>query len=464
MDILELARLQYAITTIFHFLFVPLSIGTIFIVAIMETLYVVKKKEIYLRMSKFWGKIFLLSFAIGVVTGILQEFQFGMNWSEYSRFMGDVFGAPLAVEALLAFFMESTFIGVWMFGRDKLPKWAIAASAWLVSIGTMISALWILAANSFMQEPVGFEIQNGKAVLTDFMALLTNPQLLVEFPHTIFGALATGGLVVGGISAYNLLKKRNIEFFRKSFNIAMVIALVSGVAIAFTGHSQAQHLMESQPMKMAASEALWEDSEDPASWTAIGGIDVENQENTWQIDIPYALSFLAYNKFEGAVPGMLTLQEEYEEKYGEGVNYIPPVKTVFWSFRIMVVFGGLMILISMLGLFFSYKKTLEKKSWLLKVLLFTIPMPFIANTAGWIMTEIGRQPWTVFGYYTTAQSVSPNVSAGQILFSTISFSTAYAVLAIVMIYMTARVAKQGPDQHVENTNDVDLLSKEAFES
>lgn len=464
MDILELARLQYAITTIFHFLFVPLSIGTIFIVAIMETLYVVKKKEIYLRMSKFWGKIFLLSFAIGVVTGILQEFQFGMNWSEYSRFMGDVFGAPLAVEALLAFFMESTFIGVWMFGRDKLPKWAIAASAWLVSIGTMISALWILAANSFMQEPVGFEIQNGKAVLTDFMALLTNPQLLVEFPHTIFGALATGGLVVGGISAYNLLKKRNTEFFRKSLNIAMVIALVSGVAIAFTGHSQAQHLMESQPMKMAASEALWEDSEDPAGWTAVGGIDVENQENTWQIDIPYALSFLAYNKFEGAVPGMLTLQEEYEEKYGEGVNYIPPVKTVFWSFRVMVVFGGLMILISMLGLFFSYKKTLEKKSWLLKVLLFTIPMPFIANTAGWIMTEIGRQPWTVFGYYTTAQSVSPNVSAGQILFSTISFSTAYVVLAIVMIYMTARVAKQGPDQQVENTNDVDLLSKEAFES
>lgn len=464
MDVLELARIQYAITTIFHFFFVPLSIGTIFLVAIMETLYAVKKKAIYLEMSKFWGKIFLLSFAIGVVTGILQEFQFGMNWSEYSRFMGDVFGAPLAIEALLAFFMESTFIGVWMFGRDKLPKWAIAASAWLVSIGTMLSALWILLANSFMQEPVGFEIQNGKAVLTDFMALLKNPQLLVEFPHTIFGALATGGLVIGGISAYNLLRKRHMEFFRKSFNIAMVVALISGIAIAFSGHSQAQHLMVSQPMKMAASEALWEDSEDPAAWTLIGGIDTENQENKWQIDIPYALSFLAYNKFEGAVPGMLTLQEEYEEKYGEGINYIPPVKTVFWSFRVMVGLGGLMVVISMLGLWFSYRKSLEKKAWLLKVLLYTIPIPFIANTAGWIMTEIGRQPWTVFGYYTTAQSISPNVTAGQVLFSTIAFSTAYVVLAIVMIYMTARVAKQGPYQQVEEKNDVDLLSKEAFKS
>lgn len=463
MDILELARLQYAITTIFHFFFVPLSIGTIFLVAIMETLYVVKKKDIYLEMSKFWGKVFLFSFAIGVVTGILQEFQFGMNWSEYSRFMGDVFGAPLAVEALLAFFMESTFIGVWLFGRGKLPKWVIALSAWLVSIGTLLSALWILAANSFMQEPVGFELVDGKAVLTDFMALLTNPQLLVEFPHTVFGSLATGALVVAGISAYNLLKKRHLEFFQQSFNLAMIVACISGIAIALTGHSQAQHLMESQPMKMAASEALWEDSEDPAGWTVIGDIDVENQQNNWQIDIPYALSFLAYNKFEGAVPGMLTLQKEYEEKYGEGINYIPPVKTVFWSFRVMTAFGGLMILISMFGLFFSYRKTIVQQTTLLKVILYSIPMPFIANTAGWIMTEIGRQPWTVFGYYTTAQSVSPNVTAGQIVFSTISFSTAYLILAIVMIYMTARVAKQGPYHQEEKSDNVDLLSKEAFE-
>ena len=268
MEVLDLARMQYAITTIFHFFFVPISIGMIFLVAIMETLYVVKKQKIYLDMALFWGKIFLLAFSIGVVTGILQEFQFGMNWSEYSRFMGDVFGAPLAVEALLAFFMESTFIGVWMFGRDKLPKWVIALSAWLVALGTMLSALWILAANSFMQEPVGIEIVDGKAVLNDFMALITNPQLLVEFPHTIFGAYATGAFVVGGISAYNLWKKRNLDFFNRSFKISMIVAFISSFGIMFSGHDQAQHLMVTQPMKMAASEALWEDSGDPAAWTA----------------------------------------------------------------------------------------------------------------------------------------------------------------------------------------------------
>lgn len=465
MDVLMLARAQYAITTIFHFFFVPLSIGTIFLVAIMETLYVVKKKEIYLQMSKFWGKIFLISFAIGVVTGILQEFQFGMNWSEYSRFMGDVFGAPLAVEALLAFFMESTFIGIWMFGREKLPKWMIAASAWLVSLGTILSALFILAANSFMQRPVGFEIVDGKAVLTDFFALLTNGQLLVEFPHTIFGALATGSFVVGGISAFNLLKKRDSEFFKKSFMLAMIVAFISSAGIAFSGHDQAQYLMGTQPMKMAASEGLWEDSGDPAAWTLLAGLDTENQTNTWEIKIPYLLSYLTYSKFEGSVEGMKTLQARYEELYGEGVNYIPHVESVFWSFRVMAGFGGLMALVSALGLFFAFRKTIEQKTWLLRLLILSIAAPFIGNTAGWIMTEIGRQPWTVFGYYTTAQSISPNVTAGQILFSMISFTSAYAILGSVMVYMIVKVVKRGPFavDHHNAYETVDLLDKEAFE-
>jgi len=428
----------------------------------METLYVVKKQKVYLDMALFWGKIFLLSFAIGVVTGILQEFQFGMNWSEYSRFVGDVFGAPLAIEALLAFFMESTFIGVWIFGRDKLPKWVIAASAWLVAIGTLLSALWILAANSFMQEPVGIEIVEGKAVLTDFMALITNPQLLVEYPHTVFGALATGAFVVGGISAFNFLKKRNIDFFARSFKIAMIVALISGVGIAFSGHSQAQHLMVSQPMKMAASEALWEDSGDPASWALIADMDVENMTNNWSIEIPYALSILTYNSLSGSVEGIKTLQAAYEQLYGAG-NYIPPVETIFWSFRIMVVFGGLMVLIAALGLFFHKRKTLYSKPWLLKTLIASITLPFIANTAGWIMTEIGRQPWTVMGLYTTAQSVSPNVTAGQLLFSIITFCGSYLVLAFVMIFMVTRVVKKGPYPPKNNDTNTDLLNKEAFE-
>lgn len=463
MDVLDLARFQYAATTIFHFLFVPMSIGTIFLVAIMETLYVVKKKQIYLDMAKFWGKIFLLSFAIGVVTGILQEFQFGMNWSEYSRFVGDVFGAPLAIEALLAFFMESTFIGIWIFGREKLPKWVIAFSAWMVSIGTLLSALWILAANSFMQHPVGIEIVDGKPVLTDFMALVTNGQLLVEFPHVITGAFATGGLLVGGISAYKLLKKQNVEFFSKSLNIAMIVALISGIAIAFSGHSQAQYLMDTQPMKMAASEALWEDSEDPASWAIIADMDTEELKNNWSIEIPYLLSYLAYNEFEGSVEGMKTLQATYEKLYGEGVNYIPPVKTVFWSFRIMAALGGLMIIASALALFFNNKKTLSSKPWFLKALIWMIPMPFIANTAGWIMTEIGRQPWTVMGLYTTAQSISPNVSAGDLLFSNIVFCGSYLILGGIMIYTVIRFIKKDPFQQVKVDGDVDLLSKEAFE-
>lgn len=462
MDVLDLARFQYAATTIFHFLFVPMSIGTIFIVAIMETLYVVKKKQIYLDMAKFWGKIFLLSFAIGVVTGILQEFQFGMNWSEYSRFVGDVFGAPLAIEALLAFFMESTFIGIWIFGREKLPKWVIAFSAWMVSIGTLLSAFWILAANSFMQHPVGIEIVDGKPVLTDFMALITNGQLLVEFPHVVMGALATAGLLVGGISAYKILKKQNIEFFRISLNIAMIVALISGIGIAFSGHSQAQYLMETQPMKMAASEALWEDSGDPASWAVIADMDTEEMKNNWSIEIPFLLSYLAYNEFEGSVEGMKTLQATYEELYGEGVNYIPPVKTVFWSFRIMAALGGLMVLFSMLALFFNNKKTLSSKPWLLKALVWMIPMPFIANTAGWIMTEIGRQPWTVMGLYTTAQSVSPNVSAGDLIFSNIVFCGSYLILGGIMVYMVIRTVKKDPFEQAKLEEDVDLLSKEAF--
>lgn len=463
MDVLDLARFQYAVTTIFHFFFVPLSIGLSFFVAIMETLYVVKKKQIYLDMAKFWGKIFLLSFAVGVVTGILQEFQFGMNWSEYSRFVGDVFGAPLAIEALLAFFMESTFIGIWLFGRDKLPKWVMAFSAWMVSIGTLLSALWILAANSFMQEPVGIEIIEGKAVLTDFMALLTNPQLLVEYPHTIFGALATGAFVVGGISAYNFWKKRDFAFFGKSFKIAMIIGLISGIGIMFSGHWQAQHLMESQPMKMAASEALWEDSEDPAAWAVIAGMDTEAMKNDWSIEIPYALSILAYNSLSGSVEGMKTLQATYEKLYGEGINYIPHVESVFWSFRVMVAFGGLMVLLAVLGLFFFKRKTLFQKTWLLKTLVAAVSMPFIANTAGWIMTEIGRQPWTVFGLYTTAQSVSPNVTAGQLLFSIIVFCGSYLILGVIMVYMVTRVVKKGPYPPMKKEGNVDLLNKEAFE-
>ncbi|EUJ43111.1 cytochrome ubiquinol oxidase subunit I [Listeria riparia] len=451
MDKLFLARLQFGSTTVFHFLFVPLSIGLVFMVALMETLYVVKKKEIYKKMSKFWGHLFLINFAVGVVTGIIQEFQFGMNWSDYSRFVGDVFGAPLAIEALLAFFMESTFIGLWIFGWDRLNKKLHLMCIWLVAIGTVFSSFWILAANSFMQHPVGFQEINGRAEMNDFWALITNGQLLVEFPHVIFGAFATGAFFVAGVSAYKLLKKQDVDFFRKSFQIALVLVIIGGFGTAFSGHQQAQYLVKTQPMKMAATEGIWEDTADPAPWTMIAGIDVANQKNTWEVNIPYALSFLSYSTFSGSVQGMKSLQAEYQEKYkdrfGEDMNYIPPVKTSFWSFRIMVLSGMLMILFGLWGAFLAWRKKLTTSKLYLRLMIPMIGFPFLANSMGWIMTEVGRQPWVVFGYMSTADGVSPNVSAGSILFSLIAFSTIYLALAVVLIWLFVREIKKGPNGH-----------------
>lgn len=443
MEELILARIQFASTTLFHFIFVPLSIGLAFIIAIMQTMYVVKKDETYKKMAQFWGKFFLINFAVGVVTGIIQEFQFGMNWSEYSRFVGDVFGAPLAIEALLAFFVESTFIGLWIFGWDKLPKKLHLACIWLVSIGTILSALWILIANSFMQNPLGYAIQNGRAEMNDFLAVITNPKVLVAYPHTVFASLATAAFFVIGVSAWNLLKKRDVEFFKRSITVPLIVGLVSTLGIAFSGHSQATYLMDAQPMKMAAAEGVWEDTTDPAPWTVIANIDTENKETSMRLEIPYLLSYLAYGEFSGSVEGMNTLQEKYVEEHGEG-NYVPPVKTTFWSFRIMVAAGGLMILLALIGIVKHWRGTLENSSHYLKWLLPAISFPFIANFAGWIMSEIGRQPWIVNGLMTTADGISPNVSAGSILFSLISFSLIYTLLAMAMVYLFIKVIKKGP--------------------
>lgn len=463
MDMVILSRIQFASTTIFHFFFVPVSIGLAFLIAIMETMYVVKGNEEYKKMAKFWGKLFLINFAVGVVTGIIQEFQFGMNWSNYSRFVGDVFGAPLAVEALLAFFMESTFIGLWIFGWDRLSKKVHLACIWLVVFGTVMSAFWILAANSFMQRPVGFTINNFRAEMNDFFALITNGQLLVEFPHTIFGALATGAFLMAGISAWKLLKKSDTSFFRKSFQLSIVVALVTSVLVAVFGHQQAQYLIQTQPMKMAASEGLWETSEDPAPWTVIAAIDPDKQENSMEWKIPYLLSFLSYSKFTGEVRGMKELQAEYEQSYGPG-NYIPPVRTTFWSFRIMVAAGTLMILLGMYGVYLAVRKKLGQGNRVfMRLMIFSIFLPHIANASGWIMTEIGRQPWTVFGLMRTEDSISPSVTAGEVLFSLIAFSAIYTVLAIVMVYLFLRVIKQGPDAAAPvESRDYDPFDREGY--
>lgn len=444
MDTVMLSRIQFASTTIFHYFFVPVSIGLALLIAIMETMYVRKGNDEYKRMAQFWGKLFLINFAVGVVTGILQEFQFGMNWSDYSRFVGDVFGAPLAIEALLAFFLESTFIGIWIFGWDKVSKRVHLLSIWLVALGTMLSAFWILLANSFMQHPVGFAVNNGRAEMNDIWALVTNGQLLVEFPHTVLAAYATGAFLVTGISAYKLLKKQDVSFFRKSFEIAAIVGIISSFGVAIAGHAQAQYLVETQPMKMAASEGLWDDSGDPAAWTVFANIDPDNKISTHEVKIPYMLSFLSYSKFSGSVKGMNTLQAEYEQAYGPG-DYIPPVRTTFWSFRIMVAAGSLMILLGVYAIYLMWRKKMERpNTWFMRFMFWGLLLPPIANTSGWIMTEMGRQPWTVFGLMTTEDSVSPNITSGQVLFSVISFTAIYAILGLVLVGLFIKVIKKGP--------------------
>lgn len=442
MDSVILARWQFGITTVYHFLFVPLTIGLVFLIAILNTLYVVKKDENYKKMAQFWGKLFLLNFAVGVVTGIMQEFQFGMNWSDYSRYVGAVFGGPLAVEALVSFFLESTFLGVWIFGWDRLNKKVHLAAIWLVAIGTTLSALWILTANSFMQEPVGYAIQNGRAEMIDFFALLANPQLWVEFPHVIFGALATGSFFMAGISAYKLVRKQEVEMFKPTFQLGIVVALVSSVLTAVVGHSQAQHLMVSQPMKMAASEGLWNTTGDKAPFTLFAIIDPASKENKAEVQVPGVLSILAYNKLHGSVKGMNQINEEYQALYGPG-NYIPPVRTTFWSFRLMVGSGTLMILAALYGAVAMVRNRLMNNKLYLKLMVWTIALPFIANSTGWIMTEVGRQPWVVFGLQKTADGVSPTVSAGMVLTSLIGFTVVYGLIAAALVYLFVHFVKKG---------------------
>jgi len=443
-EALILARLQFAATSSYHFLFVPLTLGLSVLVAVMETIYVRTGNDIYKKMTLFWGKLFLINFAMGVVTGIVQEFHFGMNWSEYSRFVGDIFGAPLAVEALAAFFLESTLLGVWVFGWDRLSKSLHAAAIWLVAFASTLSAFWILAANSFMQEPVGYIIRNGRAEMTNFFALLTNPHVFYQFPHTVLGGYATAAFFVMGVSAYHLLRKNQAEFFLRSFRIGLTMGLIGTILLVGVGHFQGQHLVNSQPMKMAAAEALWE-NEAPAPLNLITLIDVKNQTNHSTIQLPALGSFLAHNSFTSEVKGLKEIQAEYETTYGPG-NYIPPVTPLFWSFRLMVAAGLWMILISLYSLYLLRKGQLAARPRTLKALLWSIPLPYIANICGWFMAETGRQPWIVQGLQKVNEAVSPAVSAGAVLTTLIAFTLIYGVLAVADLYLLTKAIKRGPQE------------------
>lgn len=444
MEQLLFARWQFAITTVYHFLFVPLTLGLSILVAILHTQYYRTNDLKYRKMTKFWGKLFLINFALGVATGIVQEFQFGMNWSEYSRFVGDIFGAPLAIEALAAFFIESTFLGIWIFGWDKLPKLVHVISIWLVAFASNLSAFWILVANSFMQNPQGFVLNNGRAEMVNFFDVIANPYVWHQFPHVVTAGITTAGFFVMGISAWHLAKKHEVDFFQKSFQYAVVYGLIGVLAVCGLGHAQGQFLMDVQPMKMAAAEAHWE-TEDPASFVAIAAIDEENGENKFSIEIPYMLSFMTYNSFSGEVTGIHDLQAQYEAEYGEG-NYIPQVTPLFWSFRAMVGSGGLMILLALLGLVLLKTGNLQNNKVYLKIMLFAMALPYIANTTGWLITEMGRQPWIVYGLQKTAEAVSTVVPAGYVLISMVGFTLIYGILAVVDVMLIVKYAKKSPEE------------------
>jgi len=432
MDPVILSRLQFAITTIYHFFLVPLTLGLSILVAIFESVYVATGNETYKRMAKFWGKIFLINFAAGVVTGIVQEFHFGLNWSGYSRFMGDIFGAPLAIEALLAFYMESTFIGLWIFGWDKLSKKVHLAAAWLVAIGSNISALWILIANSFMQNPVGYAIENGRAVMTNFFALVTNPNLPYQFFHALAAGITTAGFIVLGFSAWHLLSKKegDVEFFQKAFQWAAVYGLIGVVAVGLVGDAHGKFLGKTQPMKIAATEAIWNTEPESANLILIASIDEKKGENSFEVEIPHALSFLLYNRWTGGVQGLNELQEQAAAQYGPG-DYIPAVTITFWAFRIMVGAGLLMALLALLALIKPRIKFLNRSQVFLKLLLPGMALPYIASTAGWVLTESARQPWIVYGLQKVQDAVSPNVTTGDVLFSLILFTVLLGALVAV---------------------------------
>ncbi|HEX9118350.1 MAG TPA: cytochrome ubiquinol oxidase subunit I [Anaerolineae bacterium] len=439
MNALLLARLQFAITTVYHFFFVPLTLGLSIFVALLETLYLTRKDETYKRMAQFWGKLFLINFAMGVATGIVQEFQFGMNWSEYSRFVGDIFGAPLAIEALLAFFLESTFLGIWIFGWDRLSKGKHLLAIWLVAAGSNISALWILIANSFMQEPVGFALRNGRAEMTDFLALLGNPNVWVQYPHVLFSGIATAGFFVMGISAYRLLRRSGVAIFRQSLQMAVVYALIGAGLVVLNGHTQTQHMVAAQPMKIAAAEALWQ-SEAPASFSLLTIGNEPQRRDVFAIRIPSVLSILACNNTTCEVKGITNLEAEYTAKYGPG-DYAPPIALTYWTFRIMVGLGFLMGLAALAGLYFSLTNRLEKMRWFLSLLPFAIALPYLANSAGWLMAELGRQPWIVFGVMKTADGVSQAVSGGAVLTSLLLFVVLYGALIVADVYLLAKYSR-----------------------
>jgi cytochrome d ubiquinol oxidase subunit I len=473
LDPLLLSRWQFGLTTIYHFLFVPLTIGLALTVAIFQTAWVRTDSRKYLQLTRFFGKIFLINFAMGVVTGIVQEFQFGMNWSDYSRFVGDVFGAPLALEGLLAFFLEATFIGLWIFGWDKLPKKLHLATIWVTAFGSILSAYFIIAANAFMQNPVGYDINaaKGRAELTDIWALLTNKVALAAFPHTIFACfMVTAGLIIS-VAAWHLARNQHLDSMRPALKYGLWMMVIAGVLTVLSGDQLGLAMVQTQPMKMAAAEALYNTSTGAdASFSIFTLGTPDGVSELFSIRIPYLLSFLSTHTFTGTVEGINDLQAQYTQLYGPG-DYTPTIWVTYWAFRWMIGLGLVHVFTAVVGLWLTRRGRMPNGAamlgrlpvgrWIWKAAIWAFPLSLGAMIMGWVFTEMGRQPWIVFGLLKTQDAVSPNVSGVEVLISLIAFTLIYGTLAVVEFRLIKKAAQLGPDEPPEPDPETGVLRQEA---
>jgi cytochrome bd ubiquinol oxidase subunit I len=437
----DLARWQFAFTSVNHFLFVPVTIGLAFLTALLQTAWYRRRQPEYLRLTRFFGTLMVINVAIGVVTGLVQEFQFGMSWSSYSRLVGNIFGAPLAMEGLAAFFLESTFLGLWLFGWDKLSKRVHLATIWLVALGSVLSAAFIMAANSWMQHPVGYVMKSGKPVLTDIWALFTNPVFLWGYSKVIFAALTTGAAVMLAVSAWQLRRGGNRNVFIKSTRLSLVVLIPAILLAMLIGDELGVIEGRYQPMKIAAAEAQWTTCQ-PCSFSLfqIGG--GNNDHTPTQIlSIPHLLSLLATNHWNGKVIGLSPLQAQYAAKYGPG-NYVPNVFIQYWSMRTMAYLGVVVLLVGVWGLWLNRRKKLATSRRFLWVATWLVVLPFLMNTAGWLLTEVGRQPWIVQGIMLTKNGLSPSVSTTSLVISLTVFVLLYGTLGTVDLLLMLRYSRK----------------------
>ena len=442
MSTVDWARLQFATTSIYHFLFVPLTIGLAFLTAVLQTRWHRTDDPSYLRLTRFFGALLIINVAVGVVTGLVQEFQFGTNWSGYSRFVGDVFGAPLAIEGLAAFFLESVFLGLWLFGWNRLSRRVHLATIWAVAVGSVLSALFIMAANSWMQHPVGYKINSaGHAQLTDVWALFSNRVFVWGYLHVLLASLVVAATVMLGVSAWHLRRLSSPEAFHRSAKIAVAVLLPATIGALVVGDELGVIEATYQPMKIAAAEAQWTTCQ-PCSFSLfqIGG--GNNDHTPTQIlEIPHVLSLLATNHWNGKVIGLNQLQQQYTQQYGPG-NYVPNVFIQYWSMRVMAYIAVLIFLLALWGTWLLMRHRLERSRWFLRLAIWSVPLPFIMAIAGWLLTESGRQPWIVQGLQLTNKANSPNVGTGWIVTSLIVFVLLYAILAVVDWWLMARYARR----------------------